>query len=87
MGLSGECHDVDRASKPTDSITAPVVGSCGLPAWTARVPKLWTGEAALGGVSMEPFMTNEGAAPSRKVEKKAIDSVCAMNTYYLLPRE
>ena len=34
------------------SITAPVTGSCGEPAWTARVPNLWTGDGARGGVSM-----------------------------------
>jgi len=33
------------------SITAPVAGSWGDPAWTAKVPNLWTGEGALGGVS------------------------------------
>ena len=33
-------------------MTAPVTGSCGLPAWTASVPKPCTGEGALGGVSM-----------------------------------
>lgn len=36
------------------AITAPVVGSIGEPACTARVPKLWTGEGARGGVSMQP---------------------------------
>ena len=36
----------------TDSMTAPVTGSWGLPAWTARVPNLCTGDAALGGVSI-----------------------------------
>jgi len=36
----------------TASITAPVTGSCGLPAWTARVPNLCTGLGARGGVSM-----------------------------------
>lgn len=34
-----------------DSMTAPVEGSWGEPAWTARVPKLATGEGARGGVS------------------------------------
>jgi hypothetical protein len=34
-----------------DSITAPVAGSCGAPAWTARVPKLWTGDGGRGGVA------------------------------------
>lgn len=38
----------------TDSITAPVTGSWGLPAWTANVPNPWTGEGALGGVSIDP---------------------------------
>lgn len=37
----------------TDSMTAPVEGSWGLPAWTARVPNLCKGEGALGGVSIE----------------------------------
>ena len=37
-------------------MTAPVEGSWGLPAWTARVPKLCTGEGALGGVSIEPLV-------------------------------
>lgn len=36
--------------KEIDSITAPVAGSCGEPAWTARVPKLWTGDGGRGGV-------------------------------------
>jgi hypothetical protein len=36
------------------AMTAPVVGSMGEPACTARVPKLWTGEGARGGVSMQP---------------------------------
>ena len=36
-------------------MTAPVAGSCGLPAWTARVPKLAMGEGALGGVSIDLF--------------------------------
>ena len=40
----------------TASMTAPVEGSWGLPAWTARVPKLCTGEGALGGVSIEPLV-------------------------------
>lgn len=35
-----------------DSMTAPVAGSCGLPACTARVPNPWTGEGARGGVEM-----------------------------------
>jgi len=29
----------------------PVAGSCGAPAWTARVPKLWTGDGGRGGVA------------------------------------
>lgn len=33
-------------------MTAPVTGSWGEPAWTARVPNLWTGDGARGGVSM-----------------------------------
>jgi hypothetical protein len=37
---------------PTGSITAPVTGSCGLPACTAKVPNLCTGEGARGGVSI-----------------------------------
>lgn len=36
-------------------MTAPVVGSMGAPVWTARVPKRWTGDGALGGVSMVAF--------------------------------
>jgi hypothetical protein len=35
-----------------DSITAPVTGSCGLPACTASVPNLCTGDGARGGVSI-----------------------------------
>ena len=34
-------------------MTAPVEGSWGLPAWTAKVPNLCNGEGALGGVSIE----------------------------------
>jgi hypothetical protein len=34
------------------SMTAPVTGSCGLPACTANVPKRCTGDGARGGVSM-----------------------------------
>lgn len=34
-------------------MTAPVTGSWGLPACTAKVPNLWTGDAALGGVSID----------------------------------
>jgi hypothetical protein len=37
----------------TASITAPVTGSCGLPACTARVPNLCVGVGARGGVSIE----------------------------------
>jgi hypothetical protein len=40
------------SGKRTASMTAPVTGSWGLPAWTARVPKPCTGEGARGGVSM-----------------------------------
>ena len=36
----------------TGSMTAPVVGSWGLPAWTAKVPKLCAGEEVLGSVPM-----------------------------------
>lgn len=36
------------------AMTAPVEGSMGEPACTARVPKLWTGVAARMGVSMQP---------------------------------
>ena len=36
----------------TGAITAPVTGSSGLPACTASVPKPFTGDAALGGVSI-----------------------------------
>lgn len=36
-------------------MTAPVVGSMGAPVWTALVPKRWTGDGALGGVSMVAF--------------------------------
>lgn len=39
----------------TDSMTAPVEGSWGLPACTANVPKLCTGDDARGGVSIEPL--------------------------------
>jgi hypothetical protein len=38
--------------KLTGSITAPEVGSIGAPACTAKVPNLWTGLGALGGVSI-----------------------------------
>ena len=41
-----------NTSTLTGSMTAPVTGSCGEPAWTARVPNLWTGEGARGGVSI-----------------------------------
>ena len=34
------------------SMTAPDTGSMGAPSWTARVPNLWTGEGARGGVSI-----------------------------------
>ncbi len=34
------------------SMTAPVAGSCGDPACTARVPNPWTGDGARGGVVM-----------------------------------
>ena len=44
----------------TDSITAPVDGSWGAPAWTAKVPKLCTGEGALGGVSIETLVVAAG---------------------------
>ena len=37
-------------------MTAPVLGSWGLPAWIASVPKLATGEGARGGVSIEPLI-------------------------------
>ena len=40
----------------TASMTAPVLGSCGLPACIARVPKLATGEGARGGVLIAPFV-------------------------------
>lgn len=36
------------------SMTAPVTWSMGAPAWTARVPKPWTGDGARGGVSIGP---------------------------------
>lgn len=42
--------------KRTDSMTAPVAGSCGLPACTARVAKLYSGDGARGGVSMEAII-------------------------------
>lgn len=45
--------------KLTDSMTAPVAGSCGLPACTARVPKLCTGDDARGGVSIDPVILIE----------------------------
>lgn len=41
-----DIYFIERTSKKvkqaslTDSITAPVTGSCGLPAWTANVPNL-----------------------------------------------
>ena len=49
----------DNICDHTDGITAPVMGSWGLPAWTARVPKPWTGDGALGGVSIGRSV-NEG---------------------------
>ena len=62
-------------TKRTASMTAPVVGSCGLPACTARVPKLWTGDGARGGVSMEPLMfemeKNESGRPP--IEGRAME--------------
>lgn len=35
-------------------MTAPVVGSRGEPACTAKVPKLWMGDGARAGVSIQP---------------------------------
>ena len=45
-------RNLDRAEVLTASMTAPVTGSCGDPAWTALVPNLCTGDGARGGVSM-----------------------------------
>lgn len=45
---------VEVYGKNTDSMTAPVLGSRGLPACTARVPKFCRGEGARGGVSIDP---------------------------------
>lgn len=54
-------------------MTAPVVGSCGLPACTARVPKLCTGDGARGGVSMEPLMFEMEKGRIEKRRLKASD--------------
>jgi hypothetical protein len=40
--------------KDIGAMTAPVEGSRGEPAWTARVPNPCTGEGALAGVSIQP---------------------------------
>ena len=40
------------------SMTAPETGSIGAPSWTARVPNLWTGEGARGGVSIGSVVGN-----------------------------
>lgn len=52
-----ECQGKDmcmQEGRYTDSMTAPVTGSIGDPACTARVPNFCTGEGALGGVSIGP---------------------------------
>ena len=54
MNISNIAYPGQKVSKIlTDSMTAPVVGSWGLPAWTARVPKLCTGEGTFGGVRID----------------------------------
>lgn len=56
------------------SITAPVTLSIGAPAWTARVPKRWTGEGARGGVSIgsAPGMVISGGSARRAVEVRKV---------------
>ena len=39
-------------------MTAPVDGSCGEPAWTAKVPKLLMGDGGLVGVSIGGCVTS-----------------------------
>lgn len=51
MGCFSESDD-----ELTGSITAPVTGSMGDPACTANVPNAWSGEGALGGVSIDCSM-------------------------------